>query len=489
MDFHIFVSTISYHKEGEISPTTGLFYPYVTEHLAKQFSAYVFEPEHRFYGNSQPVEEHDYVNRENYTTDNGTTTYLHHREEAEQDDPRVRLFTPEQACADAILLLNDIRTKLGCSVDRTSDTYCPVITVGGSYPGFLSALSRIMFPDIVDMAYAASAPMLFYAQKVSQYDYYNHITKVAESTIPGCSKAVRSVLGAVNDVILYSIQDDFHETELGICPGTIPQYISDQRGSDEHRRKTMAEEIMMVIGYTFANDNMANYPPTSKTRLYKACEIFMESQTDNFDKVKKFLVDRLPSRSTEGGDAREDEIDTDDDCWSMTLQLPTGKNARISSGDWSGVGTGRNGESWDFQTCSLLVEAIGFEGHGYSMFPRRDWSVMWLTNHCQSRFGITPRPFELVQKWKFDDLVGQNISRVLFTNGLNDGWSVGGIQTNLSDSIIVLNFPNGAHHSDLSHVGPSDADTDDIRAGLKTIATILGNWLKDVKSLQGTEIA
>ena len=60
-----------------------------------------------------------------------------------------------------------------------------------------------------------------------------------------------------------------------------------------------------------------------------------------------------------------------------------------------------------------------------------------------------------------------------------DGWSVGGIKTNLSDSLIALNFENGAHHSDLSHLGPNPMDTPDITEGYKTITRLLGEWLRE----------
>jgi hypothetical protein len=71
------------------------------------------------------------------------------------------------------------------------------------------------------------------------------------------------------------------------------------------------------------------------------------------------------------------------------------------------------------------------------------------------------------------------VTRILFTNGLKDGWSVSGVKTNLSDSLIALNFPNGAHHSDLSHLGPNTDDTDDIKEGYKKIKQILSEWLDD----------
>ena len=52
----------------------------------------------------------------------------------------------------------------------------------------------------------------------------------------------------------------------------------------------------------------------------------------------------------------------------------------------------------------------------------------------------------------------------------------------LSDTILALNFDNGAHHSDLSHVGPSDDDTDDIREGFVTITHVLERWLDEIRN-------
>lgn len=37
-------------------------------------------------------------------------------------------------------------------------------TAGGSYPGWLSAMMRIRYPEVVDISYAASAPLGFYSQ-------------------------------------------------------------------------------------------------------------------------------------------------------------------------------------------------------------------------------------------------------------------------------------------------------------------------------------
>ncbi len=60
------------------------------------------------------------------------------------------------------------------------------------------------------------------------------------------------------------------------------------------------------------------------------------------------------------------------------------------------------------------------------MFPPRPWSLEWLNAHCQARFSVSPQPVRLVEEWGFDDLVRVGASHIIFTNGLNDGWSSGG---------------------------------------------------------------
>ena len=464
--------------EGTIAPGGGLNYPFVSDHLAAAFGAFVIHPEHRFYGFSQPLLATATTTTTTSSSSpegrDGSTTSLRKRalhttnnssSSSHAIDPRVQLFTSEQALLDAVRLVQHVAyDQLHCSPNKTlADYYCPIITVGGSYPGFLSAMARLRFPDVIDMAYAASAPMGFYSQQVHPGDYYNHITQVAEKTLPGCSKAVQDTLEAVHKEHHYYDSDLSRSSyipalEVGICPGTLPNYATKST-------KTFFKELFMMVGYSFANDNMANYPPSPQTRLYKSCEMFLDTNKTASDRLKTFLVARLGGPSSE--------------CFSMTHQLPTGPNATITGGDWSGDGTGADGESWDFQTCTLLVEKIGFSKD--SMFPARNWTLEWMTDHCQSRFGVTPRPTELVDKWKFNDLVKMNASRILFTNGLNDGWSVGAVKTNLSESLLALNFENGAHHSDLNPVGPMDNDTDDIRQGYKDIQNILSKWLKEVK--------
>ena len=123
------------------------------------------------------------------------------------------------------------------------------------------------------------------------------------------------------------LHDEYTEETLGICPGSTPDYVL------ENGLTMLVDELMMVVGYSFANANMGNYPPSNTTRLYAACQTFTSPDLDSFGKVRQFLAGQLPPYD-------------EPTCWNFKSQLPSGPNATVSSGDWSGVGTGDDGEGW-----------------------------------------------------------------------------------------------------------------------------------------------
>lgn len=84
---------------------------------------------------------------------------------------KLALCTVEQALADYAVLLTEV--KKGNSLLSNS----PVITVGGSYGGMLSAWFRVKYPHIVVAALAASAPILQFHNVRSDYVFYQIVTQ------------------------------------------------------------------------------------------------------------------------------------------------------------------------------------------------------------------------------------------------------------------------------------------------------------------------
>jgi pimeloyl-ACP methyl ester carboxylesterase len=411
---------------GGEDAVNGILYPFVSKHLAKRFRAHTLCLEHRFYGKSKPLKH-------------PSTADLR------------RLLSPAQALADAVQFIEYKRKQLGCG-NKGTKSYCPVVTVGGSYPGFLSALLRIVYPDVVDIGYASSAPLHLYSHRVNKAAYFEKVTQVAEQASRGCAGAVKNALMDVTEKLLASKRSVAEVAfDLGVCVATIPDYIMDN--------EIFQQEIMMVVSTHFAEYNMGYYPPGPDQDLVQGCLIFQDTKSSSEQKVSNFL--RL----------REDF----DECFDMQTELPPGPNGTISASDWSGVGDGHSGYMWDFQSCTLLPECGMSDA---SMFPPRPWTIEWETQHCQVRFGVEPNLRQLVDEFGFADL--SNVTHLLFTNGINDGWSVASILTDLSESVKAINFVNGAHHSDLSHVDLSEHDTEDIKAGHAAISDLLHDWLNRV---------
>ena len=426
---------------GEDSLDLPMLYPYVNKGIAKEFHAFVVSPEHRFYGKSQPIID-------------------------PTDDELVKYLTPDQALADAINLLQMLREELGCSNDPTSKKYCPVITFGGSYPGFLSTMMRFRFPDYVDIAYASSAPLELYSQLVDANAYYDKVTEVADKASSGCSSAVHSTLVAVRDEILANYTSVVEAAgAVGFCEKHFPKYMKDIP-------EFISETITYLVPAIFADFNMAYYPPGPTTALARACSVFQQSDKTPMERMSNFFDLR--------GEV-EYGLDHKPKCFDLSLELPSGPNARIRGADNSGTGGGFTGEIWEFQCCKDLIIRAGYSEE--SMFLSRPFNYTWHTEHCHERFPSVPvEPYRMVNQWGFNDL--SQTTNILFANGLNDGWSTSSILATDNPNLAVLNFPNGAHHSELGSVYPREDDTDDIVAGHAKAIVILGQWLNEIKSQQ-----
>ena len=93
---------------GGEGPLKHILYPYISLAVAKAFGGVTLNPEHRYYGKSFPVKN-------------------------PSDHDLRKQLTPRQAMEDFVQFIKGMQEKLGCG-PKGSPTYCPVVTIGGSYP-------------------------------------------------------------------------------------------------------------------------------------------------------------------------------------------------------------------------------------------------------------------------------------------------------------------------------------------------------------------
>ena len=210
----------------------------------------------------------------------------------------------------------------------------------------------------------------------------------------------------------------------------------------------------------------------------RTCKAFKKEHKTPLERMAEYFIVRKELMA----------FQPDAECYDMHWDIPAGKNATVIGADWSGMGEGEVANAWEFQCCRDLIIRTGFGPD--SMFLPRPFDLEWLDEHCQSRFQVDPEPYRMRDEWHFDDLIGNGASHILFVNGLNDGWSPMSYQEDLSDTVVALNIPSGAHHSELNHVWQYQScgtkpgqECDDVIQAQKDIPVILQGWIDQVKTL------
>ena len=66
---------------------------------------------------------------------------------------------------------------------------------------------------------------------------------------------------------------------------------------------------------------------------------------------------------------------------------------------------------------------------------------------------------------------------ISYSNGMMDPWSGGGVLESLSDSLVAILIPEGAHHLDLRAANPADPPY--VRAAREQEQAFITSWLKD----------
>ncbi|WCJ41659.1 Serine carboxypeptidase S28 family protein [Euphorbia peplus] len=119
-----------------------------------------------------------------------------------------------------------------------------------------------------------------------------------------------------------------------------------------------------------------------------------------------------------------------------------------------------NTSAWDWQACTEHVSKIGYD-YNETMFQSSPFDMKSYTNDCFEVFGINPRPHWITTEFGGHDIktvLGNFASNIIFSNGLRDPYSIGGILEDISDSVVAIYTKQGAHCLDIVFPTPHDPD-------------------------------
>lgn len=109
------------------------------------------------------------------------------------------------------------------------------------------------------------------------------------------------------------------------------------------------------------------------------------------------------------------------------------------------------------------------------MFEEKLWDLDEFSDACFRKWGIRPNPELPLLQYGGRNLDGY--SNIVFSNGLQDPWSSGGVLGDYSDTVLAVIMPDTAHHLDFRASHPKDPLS--VKKVRLFHETMIWKWLKD----------
>ncbi|KAK8919050.1 hypothetical protein KSP39_PZI021276 [Platanthera zijinensis] len=361
------------------------------------------------------------------------------KEKAYKDAKSLAYLTTEQALADFATLLTDFKRNMSAEDS-------PVILFGGSYGGMLAAWMRLKYPHIAIGALASSAPILQFEDLVPPNSFYDIASNDFKRESPNCFDVIKKSWNVLEDRGKQRHGLIGLSRKFRLCKDLIDtEQLSNWLDS--------AYSYLAMVDYPYASNFLMPLPAHPIKEVCKK----VDGYPDGADILDRIFAGASIYYNYSG---TVDCFDLEDDPHGMS--------------------------GWDWQACTEMVMPLS-SSKDSSMFPPSSFDFSALADFCIQKYDVRPRP-----RWVTTEFGGHDISTVLkkfgsniiFSNGLLDPWSGGGVLQNISHSIIALVTKLGAHHIDLRSSTKDDPRwLSDLRdAELKLIKSWLNEYYLEKKS-------
>ncbi|XP_050442456.1 lysosomal Pro-X carboxypeptidase-like [Adelges cooleyi] len=354
--------------------------------IAERFQALVVFAEHRYYGESLP-----YGHEESFKGD------------------RLGYLNSQQALADFVDLIAHLR---GPPCPKTGKHSNPVIAFGGSYGGMLASWFRMKYPTVVEGAIASSAPIWQFTGMTPCNAFYNVTSNVYTDTSAECGASIRASWKAIDNVTESDEGKKWLSDSWKLCQPL-------QETSDVIKLKLWAWEVyvsLAMVNYPYPADFLAPLPGNP---IREVCK----SMTDHKQ------GDRTLLESVFGGLSVYFNHTGAADCLNFSTAYPE----EMMMG-------------WNYQACTEMIMPLCSNGVT-DIFEAYGWDFEGYADYCQQTYGVMPKT-DTVEK-EYGGKYLKAASNIVFSNGLLDPWSSGGVLHSVSTSVRAIVMPDTAHHLDL----------------------------------------
>ncbi|XP_042489855.1 lysosomal Pro-X carboxypeptidase-like [Macadamia integrifolia] len=345
------------------------------------------------------------------------------RKEAFQNTSTLGYFSSSQALADYAKVIVNLKKNLSAEAS-------PVIVFGASYGGMLASWFRLKYPHVAHGALASSAPILYFDDITPENGYYSIVTKDFKEASENCYNTIQQVWSEIDKLASQANGLKFLSQKFKTC---YPLNKS--------------SDLKDYLDNTYASAAQYNSPPRYPVSLI----------CGGIDEASKGTTDVL-SRAFAG------------------LVAYGGNRSCFDTNMYNYPSETTVG--WGWQTCSEMVMPIG-RGSNDTMFPAAPFNLTSFADSCKNSYGVSPRPH-----WITTQFGGHDIKRVLkwfgsniiFSNGLRDPYSSGGVLQSISPSLLAVHTKNGSHCLDILNSSPEDPEW--LVKQRKIEIKIIDGWLK-----------
>ncbi|XP_068669066.1 uncharacterized protein [Aristolochia californica] len=349
------------------------------------------------------------------------------REEAYRNSTTLGYFNSAQALADYAELITDLKRRL-------SAENCPVIAAGGSYGGMLAAWLRLKYPHVAYGALASSAPILYFDSTTPMDGYFVIATNDFRQISENCYETIKQSWSEIDRIA--SLPDG-----LGI--------LSKKFMTCSVLKKT--GELKAYLKQIYTTSAQYDYPPHYPVQQICSAIDGADQDSDILDQIFAGVV----------------AIKGERPCYDVfESYFPPSVI-----------------EGWTWQACSEMEIPIDCYANE-TMFEESRFDLQGFTKFCQNAFGATPRAHWIAINFgdhEMKTVLGKFGSNIIFSNGLRDPYSAGGILQNISDSVVAVHSEQGAHCLDLL---PSSSDTPEwLISQRMTEVKIIEGWLEQYHAM------
>jgi len=382
---------------------------FILNEKAEQYGALMVSIEHRFYGESMPGD--------------GTLSL-----------ENLRLLSADQALADFAVMIDYIRKTYHAEDSK-------IVTFGGSYSGSLSAWMRQKYPNLVDIAYATSAPVQ------AQLDFPEYHEVITDSLGPTCAGRIKEAFVKIEKLIK-----------------SDPEKLKKDFNACSPKMTTDLDEITFLESISDVVDGVVQYSGDNNAlgRMWNVSRMcnMIGTEGDAYDSYVAYARFFMQSQG--------------EDCMDNNYQDVVDKMRKTDPADPDAAS-----RSWIYQTC---VEYGYYQTVESDRVPfSKRVNLDYFLDMCRDIYGTNKNTPGKAVDYTNVYYGGRNVasSKIVFLNGSVDPWHALGFTTETSnpEEMPVFYIKGTGHCADL--YSSSKNDLPSLTQAREQAWKYVGKWLNE----------